>query len=82
MGLFLLRPRLPYNAICELDYRNFFCVECYKALCLHFLDLNRKDAKNAEEKLKEALCSLRLCGKFLSETKNCKDSDLTNLLVS
>ena len=24
LGLFLLRPRLPYNAICELDYRSFF----------------------------------------------------------
>ena len=40
-----------------------------RVLCLHFLDLNRRDAKNAEEKLKETLCSLRLCGKFLSGTR-------------
>ena len=40
-----------------------------QTLCLHFLDLNRRDAKNAEEKLKETLCSLRLCGKFLSGTR-------------
>ncbi len=28
-----------------------------KALCLHFLDLNRRDAKNAEENRKK-LCAL------------------------